>query len=74
LTEEEARRHACCSAMVVEAISGGDLRLKAAPCIASECMVWRWDLEPNGRTERRPGGEVRVEIPGDGHCGLAGQP
>jgi len=40
-------------------------------CIASECMMWEWDMEfgePTGAIQRKEKSTV------NGYCGLSGQP
>jgi len=40
---------------------------KQSRCIASKCMMWRWDL----KLEHVPG-DLVMATPDSGHCGLAG--
>jgi len=56
----------------------------AGCCIASECMAWRWSMEPNPAyveqaniwPDTRQPQQKQPMLPGKqrGHCGLAGRP
>lgn len=80
MTEDEARQKWCPFARVAypESISGCNVinRLYNTPspgpcrCIASGCMVWRWEI----RNVEPPEGEILLPEKSDeeGYCGLAG--
>lgn len=57
-TEAEARKTVCHKTL---AMSLPDPR----PCIASECMAWRFEDRPMGS-------DILSEL--EGYCGLAGKP
>lgn len=57
-TEEQAKKHICPSAGIVD-----------RTCIASRCMAWRWCEAENEETLERCGTVTPI-----GYCGLAGDP
>ena len=61
-TETEAKTKACCKGSSHQTRNNG-------PCIASECMAWRWSwaLTPSGA-------KTDIKSTTDGYCGLAGAP
>jgi hypothetical protein len=76
MTEEEAQQKWCPQsrsqqhdgANRKDGASGG-----IGVCIASQCMAWRWAVEPKTRDEwndRYPNRSIRAE----GFCGLSGRP
>lgn len=70
MTEDEAKTKACCSGIYRPVDNG--------PCIASDCMAWRWVV----LTEYQPlnyATSMQSPIPKTtktvhGYCGLAGRP
>jgi hypothetical protein len=70
--EDEAKQKWCPMVRTVNhhiGVRGGlhhDEMRSGDVCIASNCMMWRWD------TEEKFGNRVLSEV--NGHCGLAGNP
>lgn len=79
LTEEEAKDRWCPFARVnaaddlstpaVNRWGRGDPNDSITLCIASSCMMWRWDAEPVPQPEDGFDDKMVCER---GHCGLAG--
>lgn len=63
LTEKEAGGKTCC-APAWNASGRHD-------CEASECMAWRWAVDPRGEPVMKKEGDEYRET---GYCGLAGPP
>jgi hypothetical protein len=64
-----------------EGLSGHhSIAIKATQCIASDCMMWRWNMDYESMTEEGHGGDVIIRLkrkanePKMGYCGLAGRP
>ena len=66
-------------------IGESDSHIKvSSKCVASDCMMWRWTIEPSPSIpmctvdrdgKKIAGSEYRtIEITGEGYCGLAGKP
>lgn len=79
MTEAEAKTKWCFAAVASHTNPrsgfGGDTSLKVFPCIASDCMAWRWSKVPNWEWEAAPEPtDVPMEITSttEGFCGLAG--
>lgn len=71
LTEQEARKKACHRTLFADIWSNpkeneGEVQTVWTPCIASECMAWRWQPK-SGEGNYYPGHWK-------GYCGLAGKP
>ena len=68
LTETEAKTRACCK-------PSGKMIVDNGPCIASECMAWRWKTVSKLVTDEESG-EQTWEYHRDhiGCCGFAGIP
>lgn len=76
-TEQEAREKWCPMARVdfrsFNHVTGGDETFvgnRAAPCIASQCMMWRW-RDPKENKELKKQNAMHVA---QGFCGLASRP
>ncbi len=71
LIEEQARGKWCSEARVVKTngaaeLVSGNRDSNDQPmgfCIASDCMMWRWDVS-----------DAQLDGKAKGHCGLAGNP
>lgn len=48
VTEEEAKKKWCPEAITNNASCGGNVGRFSTPCIASECMMWRWQNDKAG--------------------------
>lgn len=85
MTEEEAKTRWCpfANTRIINAASA----LASDRCIGAQCMAWRWDKQPvkagdelYERTYRDMVSDTYTitiaesDVPGDGHCGLAGNP
>lgn len=42
-------------------------------CVASHCMMWRWDLGANPGYDKKIGAPMMLDNKTEGHCGLAGK-
>ena len=77
MTEDEARTKWCPMSIVAgregnrvgDGISG-DIHY-ASMCIASDCMMWRWDWDLKKTDVRDP---EDGNLPSGGYCGLANKP
>ena len=79
MTEEEAKTKWC--PMVRHMVypntfdpSGGNIPHEYSCCIASDCMMWRWDEKGGHYITKGTGtsSEKTVHV-GTGHCGLGGK-
>ena len=71
-TEEQARERACCRTLTADIWTNpkeneGECRTATTPCIASDCMAWRWAWNKEWR-------DNNPSTKSDGWCGLAGTP
>jgi hypothetical protein len=84
MTEDQAKTKWCPHVRFADPIDGGKPSVEPTTwnrfdgewdytgllCIASDCMMWRWERIPVQHTEFGPKGG---ELTGDGYCGLAGK-
>jgi hypothetical protein len=71
LTEKEARGKLCHATMTPSPLRREEDLFCPARCFASECMAWRWAVDPRGEPAMKKEGDEYRET---GYCGLAGEP
>lgn len=78
MTEQEAKNKWCPMARMASPVSAHNRTADDEPegrCVASKCMMWRWDdnvaLSRDGKMYIRSSSERGGTSPG-GYCGLAG--
>lgn len=80
MTEDEAKTKWCPMVRISGAGNDGAISNRgcsdeavhadvAQMCMASDCMAWRWKKVP----PEYAGVHDQLEIPDEGHCGLAGK-
>jgi hypothetical protein len=73
MTEDEAKTKWC----PMKPIGYAD-EVEEFTCVASACMMWRWDETTEDNPSLTPGGTTEyLSLPigeWEGHCGLGGEP
>ena len=74
MTEDEAKTKWCPFTKIAALEGTSDVGLpRAALCIGSACMAWRWTHHLVGN-DFQPPSEWPAERTDNGYCGLAGRP